>query len=110
MKTIRDLLKDQKEIFDDHKYVTREFQDFGYRLALKLDDLKHKALYIKLAKEVPRVQIEQALSFTADYPNARNKGKVFMWKLKELREGKEGSPQQPEDAKNQLRRNNSGKK
>lgn len=87
MKAIKDLLKQQQEIFDDHKYVTTEFQDYGYRLALKLDDLQHKALYIKLAKEVPRALLEQALSFAADYPNARRKGKVFMWKLKELRDG-----------------------
>lgn len=87
MKAIKDLLKKQQELFDDHKYVTTEFQDFGYRLALKLDDLKHKALYIKLAKETPRGLLEQALSFAADYPNVRQKGRVFMWKLKELRNG-----------------------
>jgi hypothetical protein len=87
MKQLRDLLKKQQEIFDDHKYISTEFQDFGYRLALKLDDLEHKSLYIKLAKEVPRSLLEQALSFAADYPNVRKKGKVFMWKLKELRNG-----------------------
>ena len=87
MKTIKELLTTQQELFDDHKYVTTEFQDFGYRLALKLDDLKHKALYIKLAKEVPRLYLEQALSFAADYPNVRQKARVFMWKLKELRSG-----------------------
>ncbi len=88
MKDIRDLLKNQQALFDTHKYVTREYQDFGYRLALKLDDLEHKALYIKLAKEVPRGLLEQALSFASDYPNVRKKGRVFMWKLKELRSGK----------------------
>jgi len=46
-----------KEIFntkqtDDKRgrYVSREFQDFGYRLAEELGDLRHKSLYIKLAK------------------------------------------------------------
>lgn len=87
MKNIKDLLLNQQELFDSHKYVTTEFQDYGYRLALKLDDLKHKSLYIKLAKEVPRVYIDQALSFASDYPQVRQKAKIFMWKLKELRNG-----------------------
>lgn len=86
MKKIKSLLKkQQEELFDRGKYVTHEFQDYGYRLALKLNDLKHKSLYIKLAKEEDRALLDQALMFTADYPNARNKGKIFMWKLKELK-------------------------
>lgn len=67
------------------KYVTKEFQDFGYRLAVQLGDLNHKALYIKLAKNTDRRLLEQALSFTLDYPQAKNRGRIFMWKLKELR-------------------------
>jgi hypothetical protein len=86
MKKIKDLLKQQQELFDEHKYVTTEYQDYGYRLALKLNDLDHKALYIKLAKEEPRALLEQALSFAIDYPQARNKAKLFMWKLKELKD------------------------
>ena len=34
--------------------ITREFQDYGYRLAVELNDMAHKALYIKMAKETPR--------------------------------------------------------
>ena len=75
-------LEEKKKSF---KYVTREFQDFGYRLAVKLNDLKHKALYIKLAKSEDRRILEKAASFAADYPNAKSKGKVFMWKVKELK-------------------------
>ena len=67
------------------KYVTREFQDYGYRLAVKLNDLKHKALYIKLAKSEDRLILEKAATFAADYPNAKSKGRVFMWKVKELK-------------------------
>ncbi|MBN1618065.1 hypothetical protein JW887_01830 [Candidatus Dojkabacteria bacterium] len=85
MKSFKDLLKDQQhEMIDRHKYVTKEFQDFGYRLALKLNDLKHKSLYIKLAKEKPRAILDQALSFAIDYPNAGNKARIFMWKIKDL--------------------------
>ena len=66
------------------KYVSREFQTFGLHLAEKLDDYKHKSLYIKLAKTVHRSILEQALQFVVD-SNAQNKGALFMWKLKELR-------------------------
>lgn len=66
------------------KYVSREFQAFGVHLTEQLDDYKHKGLYMKLAKTVHRSILEKALSFVAD-SNARNKGALFMWKLKELR-------------------------
>lgn len=87
LKKVKKLLKDkQEELFDRSKYVSKEFQDYGYRLAVKLNDLKHKSLYIKLAKEEKRAFLDNALSFTLDYPNARDKAKIFMWKLKELKE------------------------
>lgn len=66
------------------KYVSREFQTFGLHLAEKLDDYKHKSLYIKLSKTVHRSLLERALSFVSD-SRADNKGALFMWKLKELR-------------------------
>jgi hypothetical protein len=67
------------------KYVSREFQTFGLHLAEQLDDYKHKSLYMKLAKTVHRSLLEQALSFASD-SNADNKGALFMWKLKELKQ------------------------
>lgn len=66
------------------KYISREFQSFGIHLAEELDDYKHKSLYIKLAKTVHRSILEKALAFCID-SNAKNKGALFMWKLKELR-------------------------
>ncbi len=103
MKKIKSLLKkQQEELFDRGKYVTKEFQDYGYRLALKLDDMKHKSLYIKLAKEEDRSLLDRALMFTADYPNARNKGKIFMWKLKELKkERRDKREKNKKDVKNE---------
>jgi hypothetical protein len=68
------------------KYVTKEFQDYGLRLAKNLNDMDHKSLYIKLAKNEDRNLLQKAQSFTMDYPNARNKAKIFMWKLKEIKE------------------------
>jgi len=89
MRSAKDLIKKQQnELFDRHKYVSHEFQDFGYRLALQLNDLKHKSLYFRLAKNEQRAYLEQALSFAIDYPKAKNRAKIFMWKLKELRNGK----------------------
>jgi len=67
------------------KYVSREFQTFGIHLSEELDDYKHKSLYIKLAKTTNRALLEKALSFASD-SNAKNKGALFMWKLKELKE------------------------
>ncbi len=72
------------QLQDKGGHITQEFQDFGYRLALDLDDMKHKSLYIKMAKEIDRGILERALSFVSD-AQARNKAKLFMWKVKELR-------------------------
>lgn len=70
---------------DKKKYVTREFQDYGLRLAQELDDEKRKSLYIKLAKEIPRKILEEARIFVKDAYKVKNKAKLFMWKLKELK-------------------------
>ena len=40
--------------WDKKKYISREFQDYGYRLAEEMDDVKQASLYIKLAKDMPR--------------------------------------------------------
>lgn len=72
---------------EKNKYVSREFQDFGYRLAMTLNDQAHKSLYIRLAKTVERGTLECALRFVVD-SQAKSKAKLFMWKLKELRKEK----------------------
>jgi len=77
-------LFDKYQLDDKGGHITREFQDFGYRLAVQLDDLKHKSLYMKLAKTTDRSLLEKALSFVSD-ANARSKAKLFMWKVQELR-------------------------
>lgn len=75
----------QFQIKQGKGYISQEFQDFGYRLALELNDLKHKSLYMKLAKNEDRGLLERVLSFVSD-SNAKNKGALFMWKLKQLKE------------------------
>lgn len=67
------------------KYISREFQAYGYWLAEQLGDLKHKALYIKYAKKIPRGILEAALSFVKDAGSVKSKPRFFMWKLKELK-------------------------
>ncbi len=84
--TIGDVLKNFD--WDEKKYISREFQDYGYRLAEELGDLKHKALYIKLAKELPRVILEEARNFVKDAKNVKNPARLFMWKLQELKKKK----------------------
>ncbi|PIQ70117.1 hypothetical protein COS55_02350 [Candidatus Shapirobacteria bacterium CG03_land_8_20_14_0_80_40_19] len=84
--SLGDILKKFDPLRD--KYVSREFQKYGYDLAMELGDLTHKSLYIKMAKETPRVILEKARYFVKD-AKARNRGRLFMWKVKELRVDKE---------------------
>jgi hypothetical protein len=73
---------------DEDKYISREFQKYGYDLAKELGDLKHKSLYIKLAKETPRALLEEARNFVKDAGKVRSRARLFMWKLKQLKNGK----------------------
>ncbi|MEK7533504.1 MAG: hypothetical protein AAB542_03650 [Patescibacteria group bacterium] len=70
----------------EDKYISREFQAYGIYLAETLGDYKHKSLYIRLAKTVPRAILEKAMSFVKD-AHATSRPKLFMWKMKELRKG-----------------------
>lgn len=79
---------------DEDKYISREFQKYGYELAKELEDLKHKALYIKLAKEEKRGLLERARSFVKDANDVKNSGKLFMWKLSELKKAKKADTQE----------------
>lgn len=83
MQTVGDILKKFDPTQD--KYISREFQSFGVHLAETLNDFKHKSLYIKMAKTEHRAILEKALSFVSD-SNALNKGALFMWKVKKLKE------------------------
>lgn len=73
---------------DRPKNIAHEFQEYGVYLAETLQDTKHYSLYIKLAKEVDRKLLEEALNFTKGYYGAKSKAKIFMWRLTELRKTK----------------------
>jgi hypothetical protein len=88
MQSIGSLL-DKYNYQESKKYISREFQDYGLRLAKELDDKEHKSLYIKLAKEESRGLLEEAKNFVKDASNVRSKGKLFMWKLKKIKEEKD---------------------
>ncbi|PIP56881.1 hypothetical protein COX05_00740 [candidate division WWE3 bacterium CG22_combo_CG10-13_8_21_14_all_39_12] len=77
--------KTQEKLLNPDKNVSQEFQIFGVHIAEQLNDMSHKSLYIKLAKTEPRSRLHKTLQFVLDYPNAKSKGKLFMYKLKELR-------------------------
>lgn len=68
-----------------NKHISHEFQSFGCHLAESLADKRHTPLYIKLAKQLPRAMLEQALRFVID-STADNKAKLFMWKLQQLKQ------------------------
>lgn len=84
MQKIGDTLKKYK-LDDTDKYISREFQKYAYDLAQELGDMSHKSLYMRLAKNTPRILLEKARSFVKDAENARSKGRLFMWKLSELK-------------------------
>lgn len=69
----------------EDRYISREFQKYAYDLAVELNDLEHRAIYMRLAKTVPRHILEKARYFVKDSGTTRTPGKLFMWKLKQLR-------------------------
>ena len=92
VKSIKDLIGSNEwieKLEKSTKYVTTEHQNFGLILADKLNDKKRLPMYIRLAKEEYRPILEKALSFVSDYPRAKSKSALFMWKLKELRKERE---------------------
>ncbi len=76
-------------INDKHKYISKEYQYYGLSIAGKLGDQKRVTMYIKWAKEKPRVILEQAFSFAIDYPSAKDRSRIFMWKVRELEKERE---------------------
>lgn len=86
MKSIKTVIAEVKHK-DRPKNLSREFQVYGVYLAESLDDTKHYSLYIKLAKEIDRKILEEALTYTKEYYSAKSKARIFMWKLTQLRLG-----------------------
>jgi hypothetical protein len=85
MQDLKTLLKDHKIETDKQRRISREWQDYGYRLAVELGDTSHTPIYMRLAKNYDRALLEEARIFVKGSYNARNRGKLFMWKIKELK-------------------------
>lgn len=69
---------------DKQRRISREWQDYAYRLALELDDKEHTSLYMRLCKNTPRPVLEEARVFVKG-SMAKSKAKLFMWKVKKLK-------------------------
>ena len=87
MKSISKALEESKDA-KRSKNNSTEFQMFGVYLAEQLEDKKHYSLYIKMAKSEDRKLLNDALSYTKDYPKVKSKAKLFMWRFKLLKEAK----------------------
>lgn len=88
MQDIKSILRTYDIDVDKQVRISREFQDFAYRLAVELEDLSHKSLYMRLAKNTERGLLEEARNFVKGALKANNKGRLFMWKLSELKKAK----------------------
>ena len=73
------------------KAIRYEFQAYAQRLAEDLQEGHKVTLYMKLAKEVDRALLEQAREHVLGSETVRNRGALFMFKLKELRNQKRES-------------------
>lgn len=83
--SLGNILDSYKVDNDKQRRISREWQDYAYRLALELDDKAHTSLYMRLVKNTPRPILEEARIFVKGALNAKNKGRLFMWKVKELK-------------------------
>jgi len=83
--SIKSLLQ-KYQVSDTGKYVSQEFQDYAYRLAMDLstqEDRQTIGMCMRLVKTKPRALLERAQNFVKD-ANAKKKVALFLWKLKEL--------------------------
>lgn len=85
--SLKDILE-KYDIDNQGKYITREFQDYGYRLAMELGDADRVGMYIKLAKTMDRTLLETAKNFVKDARNVKHKGRLFLWKVGQLKKEK----------------------
>lgn len=74
---------------------SHEFQAYGNRLAEELGDRKHRTLYIKLAKTENRGLLEEARASVLESKKAKTKGRLFMWKLTQLKKVKKERQNNP---------------
>lgn len=86
IKSIKDIIQ-KKNLKSDFRNK-HEYQAFGNRLAEEFNDTKHRALYIKMAKNEDRNLLEAARLYVMGSEKATTKGKLFMWKFALLKKAK----------------------
>ncbi len=87
---IKAVLEARKNIMSQRaKHSPLEFQAYGYFLAENLNDLTHRGIYIRMAKNNPRQILDTAYHYVKEsVPNLKGKNaqaKLFMWKVKQLK-------------------------
>ena len=75
--------------------VTKPYQWTGLEIAAILRDLKHRSLYIKLAKEHDPAQLLRLAKQIAERQTVQNKGAYFMTMLGDIRRGNGRAEQHP---------------
>ncbi|OGC51153.1 hypothetical protein A2982_03130 [candidate division WWE3 bacterium RIFCSPLOWO2_01_FULL_39_13] len=65
---------------DTGKYISHEWQLFGYRLAKWMQDTDRISMYMKLAKNEKRDLLQKAWDFVKE-SKPRTKSRLFLWKL-----------------------------
>lgn len=83
MESIAQILANLKSN-DSGKYLAHEWQLYGYRLAMWLEDDKRVSMYMKLAKNESRDHLQKAWDFVKE-SKARSKPRLFLWKLTQLK-------------------------
>lgn len=73
---------------DKQRRISREWQDYAYRLGVELGDTEHTSLYMRMCKKTPRYVLEEALIFVKGANKVRSKAKLFMWKVKQIKDKK----------------------
>lgn len=75
-----------EEINARRNHIHYPFQELGVMLSEKLFDTRHKALYMKIAKNEEQELVMDALNYVlASKDISGNLGPLFMWKLKEIK-------------------------
>ena len=93
MENIGNILR-SKKLSRDYR-CSHEFQAYGNRLAEELGDKKHRSLYIKLAKNEDRSILEEARASVLESRNAKTKGRLFMWKIGQIKKERRGKSRKP---------------
>lgn len=79
-------------------HVYRNYQLIGLQISEVLEDERHKALYIKLAKEKNADRLLQIAKEVADRKNIKNKGAYFMKIVTNEEERIRQAPKRPKSA------------